>query len=104
MFGIVIKYDYSGDETDWLTAVDTFISNINEDARLKGRFSYQVNVAGDGKGRVHIGQWDAEETLNYLQSQPFFGEFAGKVKDFAGGAPDATRFKLAARTAAQVVG
>lgn len=79
-------------------ADDTFIGNINADERLNGRFSYQVNVAGDGTGRVHIGQWDTEETLAHVHSQPYFAEFAGKVKEFSGGGPDATRFKLAART------
>jgi len=102
MFGIVIEYDYAGDEATWRDAVDTFIAEIDADERLKGRFSYQVNVRNDGAGRVHIGQWDQEETLTYLQSQPFFGEFAGKVKEFAGGPPKSTGFQKLAKTARNV--
>ena len=72
MFGIVVEYDYSGDESEWRDAIDNFIGHINADDRLKDRFSYQVNIRNDGGGRVHIGQWDDAETLTYLQSQPFF--------------------------------
>lgn len=93
MFGIVIEYQYSGDESKWREAIDNFISQINADDKLKGRFSYQVNVSKDGESRIHIGQWDEEETLTYLQSQPFFSEFSGKVKEFAGGVPKNTGFK-----------
>ena len=98
MFGIVVEYDFSGDESEWREAIDDFIGHINADDRLRGRFSYQVNIRNDGGGRVHIGQWDEEETLAHLQSQPFFAEFAGKVKIFAGGAPKATAFKSVTRT------
>ena len=98
MFGIVVEYDFSGDESEWREAIDDFIGHINADDRLRGRFSYQVNIRNDGGGRVHIGQWDEEETLAHLQSQPFFAEFAGKVKKFAGGAPKATAFKSVTRT------
>ena len=98
MFGIVIEYDFSGDETEWREAIDEFIGQINAEARLKGRFSYQVNIRNDGGGRVHIGQWDEDETLSYLQSQPFFSVFAGKVKGFADGAPKSTGFKKVAST------
>ncbi|OUR80743.1 hypothetical protein A9Q83_00440 [Alphaproteobacteria bacterium 46_93_T64] len=98
MFGIVIDYDFSGDEATWQQAVDTFIGNIDADARLKGRFRYMVTARKDGTGRVHIGQWDEEETLAHLQSQPFFGEFAGKVKEFAGDSLKATPFKTIAQT------
>lgn len=94
MNGIVVEYDFSGDEDQWREAIDEFISQINADEKLKGRFSYQVNIRGDGGGRIHIGQWDEEETLAYLQSQPFFAEFAGKIQEFAGGEPPkATRFE-----------
>ena len=99
MFGIVIEYDYAGDENEWRNAVDTFIGHIDADNRLKGRFSYQVNVRNDGAGRVHIGQWDEEETLKHLQSQAFFTEFAGKVKGFAGGPPRSTGFQKLTKTA-----
>ncbi len=93
MFGIVIEYDFSGDEAAWQAAVDTFMAGIDADDRLKGRFSYQVNARSDGAGRIHIGQWDEEATLKHLQSQPFFATFAGQVKDFADGAPRTAGFK-----------
>ena len=98
MFGIVIDYDFSGDEADWQKVMDSFIGNINADDRLKGRFSYMVNARKDGTGRVHIGQWDDEETLAHLQSQPFFGEFAAKVKAFAGDSLKTTPFKTISKT------
>ncbi len=98
MFGIVIEYDFSGDETEWREAVDTFIGQINTDERLRGRFDYQVTMRADGEGRIHIGQWDDEETLAHLQSQPFFATFAGKIKEFAGGPPKATKFETISRT------
>ena len=87
MPGILIEYDYSGDEAAWQNAVNAFVENIEGDTRLTGRFSYQVNVKKDGIGRVHYGQWDNEDTLAHLQSQPWFKDFAAKVRDFAGGAP-----------------
>ena len=54
----------------------------------------------DGVGRVHVGQWDSEETLAHLQLQAFFKTFAGKVGEFFGVGPNANRMRLAAETAA----
>jgi len=102
MLGIVIEYEYSGDEAAWQSAVDTFMGHIDADERLKNKLSYQVNVSGDGSRRIHIGNWDTEETLKYMQSQPYFGEFAGKVKEFSGGGPTATGFKRLGKTASVV--
>ena len=85
--GILIEYDYSGDEAAWQNAVNGFVKNVEADARLNGRFSYQVNIKKDGVGRVHYGQWDNEETLAHLQGQAWFKDFAGMVRDFAGGPP-----------------
>jgi quinol monooxygenase YgiN len=102
MLGIVIEYDYAGDEDIWQTAVDTFMGHIDADERLSGRLSYQVNVRNDGSGRIHVGNWDSEETLKYMQSQPYFSEFAGKVKEFSGGQPRATGFKRLGKTASVV--
>ena len=92
-FGIVIDYKFSGDEEEWTKATQAFMDNIDADPALKGKFSYQVNVTGDGAGRVHIGRWDSEETLAHLQSQPFFKEFADQVGSFADGTLKATRIK-----------
>lgn len=92
MFGILIQYEYSGDESEWRQAVDSFIAQINADDRLQGRFTYQVKTHGEDGGRIHVGHWDDEETLAHLQSQPFFVEFSGKVQGFAGDSLKATKF------------
>ena len=99
MYGIVIQYDFSGNETEWQEAVDAFVDSIDGDPRLQGRFSYQVNVRADGGGRIHIGQWDEPETLAHLQQQDFFKTFASKVQDFGGDSLNATRFERRAETA-----
>ena len=39
------------------------------------------------------------ETLAHLQSQAFFKTFAGKIGEFSGGGPNASRMRLAAETA-----
>jgi quinol monooxygenase YgiN len=102
MLGIVIEYEFSGDEAAWQTAVDTFLGHLDADERLKGRLSYQVNVSSDGNRRIHVGNWDSEETLKYMQSQPYFPEFAGKVKEFSGGGPKATGFRRLGKTTSVV--
>ena len=97
-FGILIEYELSGDEAAWRQAVDAFIANIDADPRLEGRFSYHVTARGEEGGRVHIGQWDSEETLAHLQSQPWFKEFADVVKASGGDSLKASRFKHVAST------
>ncbi|MBT7664936.1 MAG: hypothetical protein HN608_08420, partial [Rhodospirillaceae bacterium] len=99
MFGILIQYDYDGDEGPWLAAAEEFVAAIDADPALHGKFSYRVNVAPDGVGRVHVGEWDSEETLSHLQSQDFFKTFAAKIGEFSGSGPNATRLSLAAETA-----
>ncbi len=91
MDGIVIRYRYDGDEDAWRDAVATFIRNIDSDAEVKGKFSYSVNVAADGKARVHIGRWTDQGTLETLQSRDYFKAFAAAVKGFAGDTLDAER-------------
>ncbi len=98
MFGILIEYDYDGDETAWKSAVTDFVNNIDADPVLRGNFSYQVNIAANGTGRVHVGRWNNEETLAHLQSQDFFKTFAQQVGKFADGAQQATRLTAAAAT------
>jgi hypothetical protein len=98
MFGILIQYDYDGDEAPWLAAVEAFVTAIDADPVLRGKFSYRVNTAADGVGRVHVGCWDNEATLAHLQSQDFFKLFAGKIGEFSVGGPNATRLRLAAET------
>jgi hypothetical protein len=92
MQGIVIQYAYSGDEAEWKSIVDGFVADIDTDPKLKGLFSYEVNVAADGVSRVHIGRWEKDETLAYLQSQDFFKAFAAKVQGFASDGVSAQRF------------
>ncbi|MDP6345251.1 MAG: hypothetical protein QF578_21140 [Alphaproteobacteria bacterium] len=101
MLGIVIEYDFDGDEATWADAVETFVKAIDDDPRLRGRFSYQVNVRADGGGRIHVGRWDEEETLAHLQSQDFFKTFAAKVQEFGGDSLKATRYKRLNGTSAR---
>ncbi len=100
MFGILIQYDYDGDEAPWLAAIEAFVTAIDADPDLRRKFSYRVATAADGVGRVHVGRWDSEATLAHLQSQEFFKQFAGKIGEFSGGGPNATRLQLAAETKA----
>ncbi len=95
---ITITYKYSGPEEPWREAIDTFVSAINSDSDVAGRFTYQVAVADDGETRIHWGRWDRQETLKLLQSRDYFGEFAGKVKSFAGGQPQNTGADIAFKT------
>lgn len=73
MLGIVIEYDFSRDKAEWEAAADAFVQAIDADPRLQGRFSCQVNIKGDGPGRLHIGRRDQAETLAHLQQQEFLG-------------------------------
>ncbi|MGI9368710.1 MAG: hypothetical protein ACR2O2_07700 [Ruegeria sp.] len=98
MRGITITYEYSGDEGVWRNAMDRFISAVDNDPNAAGKFTYQVAVADDGKSRFHWGRWDSAETLTHVQSQPYFKEFAANVREFAGGAPNATGHDIIAKT------
>ena len=93
MGGLLIEYRYDGDEAVWQNAVESFIKNIAADARLRSSFRYHVFVKEDGVSRVHVPSWDSEETLKHLQSQPFFSEFAGHIKSFAGDSLSTTKIK-----------
>ena len=90
MRGITITYRYSGPEDDWRNAMESFISAINADGDVSGKFTYQVSVADDGETRIHWGRWDSQETLKTVQSRDYFSVFAAKVKAFAGGQPQNT--------------
>ncbi len=99
-YGILIRYDYSGDEADWQAAIDGFVQALNGDSEVGGRFSYSVNILPDGVGRAHVGRWDNDETLSLVQSRDYFKAFAGQVQGFAGGELEATRFTNSAQTSA----
>ncbi len=98
MAGIVIEYDYSGDEAAWTEAVDSFIASVGADAEISGDFSYMVTRVGDGPTRIHVGRWGAEETVKTLQGRDYFKIFAEAIKGFAGGAPNARRVDVVAAT------
>lgn len=98
MRGITITYEYDGDEQAWRAAMQTFISAIDDDPAVAGKFNYQVAVADDGKTRIHWGRWDSAETLTHVQSQDYFKSFAGEVQEFAGGVPQNTGADVALKT------
>lgn len=98
MRGITITYSFGGNEAEWQATTQTFISAIDADPEAAGKFVYQVAVADDGKTRFHWGRWDSAETLAHVQSQPYFKDFAAKVREFAGGAPNATGHDIKAKT------
>ncbi len=91
MEGILIRYEFDGDEAAWRSAVDSFMTNIGADPEVSGGFSYSVNVAADGKRRVHIGRWRDQATLETLQGRDYFKTFAAAVKGFAGDTLEAVR-------------
>ena len=90
MEGILIRYDYDGDEAVWEQTIRGFLANVDADERLRGRFSYITSRVEEGPGRVHLGRWDSDETLAHLQAQPFFAEFGAAVKGFGGDTLDVT--------------
>ncbi len=98
MHGITITYDYDGDETRWHKAVDDFIAAINADSEIAGKFNYVVHKAKEGTNRIHWGSWDVPETVQTLQSRDYFKVFAGQVREFAGGPPDATGADIFTKT------
>jgi hypothetical protein len=55
MNGILIQYTFTGDESEWEDTIGKFISQIDSDPLLKGKFSYIVSRAKGGSGRVHVG-------------------------------------------------
>ena len=96
MGGLLIEYQYNGDEAVWTEAIKTFLNAIAADPKLNGRFRYHVFVKEDGMSRVHVPSWDSEATLAHLQSQGFFKTFAETVRGFAGGdGPKTTKIKHA---------
>lgn len=99
MRGITITYKYSGPEDAWREAMETFITAINADSDVAGKFTYQMSVADDGETRIHWGRWDSQETLKTVQSRAYFSEFASKVRSFAGGQPANTGADVHFKTA-----
>jgi hypothetical protein len=91
----LIEYTYSGDETSWRQAIETFLGHVRADPVLADGLTYAVFVREDGKARVHVPVWRDQAVLDHLQSQPFFKTFASAVREFAGGSPRTTKPTLA---------
>ena len=98
MRGITITYKYRGDEIAWEQATSDFIAAVDQDPAVAGKFCYQVGVADDGETRFHWGRWEDPETLAHVQAQDYFKIFAAKVREFAGGAPNATGHNIRDKT------
>ena len=99
MLGITIVYEFDGDETAWEAAISGFISAIDADEELGGRFNYRVHKAREGKRRIHWGWWDKPETVQLLQSRDYFKQFAATLKELAGDTLETTPVQFHAGTA-----
>ncbi len=84
MNGIIIQYQYSGDEAAWEKATADFVAAIEADAGLNGGFMYMVTKSRGSDLRTHVGRWRDEETLKLMQSRDYFKTFAGILKGMAG--------------------
>lgn len=84
MNGIVIGYDYAGDEAEWEALVSAFVAALNADAALGSGFSYIVSKSKGSSKRTHIGRWESQEVLALVQSREYFKEFSTKLKTMAG--------------------
>ncbi len=82
--GICVRYSYDGDEIAWEKVISDFVNSIAQDADLAGKFTYHVQKANEGSERVHIGRWDAPETVKLLQSRAYFTAFATQLREMAG--------------------
>lgn len=98
MQGIIVRYRYSGDEAAWRRTAEEVVKSINADEVVRGRFHYAVTVSADGVGRMHVGQWDSDETLKTVQARDYFRRFTETVKGFAGDTLESTRMSIAAST------
>lgn len=92
--GICVTYNYDGDEAAWRSIITGFVSSVKADADLAGKFTYHVHTAKDGHARIHIGRWDKAETVELLQSRPYFTAFARSLKELAGDSLKATPFAV----------
>ncbi|MBT4091494.1 MAG: hypothetical protein HOE30_23660, partial [Deltaproteobacteria bacterium] len=55
MEGILIQYEYSGDESQWQETVQEFVTNVKNDSQLTGKFFYSVFKTSEPNKRVHVG-------------------------------------------------
>lgn len=84
MDGILIQYQFNGNEQIWQKTVNTFIARISEDADLAGKFHYSVFKTSEPAKRVHVGRWDSDQTLSTLREKEFFKTFTEQMKELAG--------------------
>lgn len=84
MDGILIQYEYKGDEDQWKIAVNEFITQVNSDSELKGKFTYSIFKTSEPVKRVHVGRWDSNQTLETLKSRRFFKDFTESMQGLAG--------------------
>ena len=94
MQGIIVRYRFDGDQTEWQGAIDDFIAAIAADGAVKGRFHYTVAVSTDGVGRTHMGRWDSDETLKTVQSRDYFKRFADALQRLAGDTLESSRMTV----------
>ena len=100
MRSITIRYQYEGPEENWREMVDAFITALDADPDVAGKFEYQVAVGDDGKSRVHWGRWDTPETLRTMQSRDYFKQFSTRLRELAGGPPETFSADVALKTSA----
>lgn len=92
-YGIAVSYRYEGDEAAWEKVVADFTGALSADAALSGRFTYHVQKSEGGQ-RLHIGRWDAEESVKLLQSRDYFTRFAAALKGLAGDSLSSQLFEV----------
>jgi hypothetical protein len=92
--GILITYRYAGDEARWAAVTRAFTEAIAADTALAGKFSYHIQKAADGIGRIHIGRWDSDATVKLMQSRPCFETFAAALREMAGATLVSQRFEV----------
>ncbi len=84
MDGILIQYKFDGDENKWQNTVNEFITAVNNDSDLKGKFFYSVFKTSEPNKRVHVGRWDTNQTLETLKQREFFAKFTESMQNLAG--------------------
>ncbi|MBT4262623.1 MAG: hypothetical protein HN580_29090 [Deltaproteobacteria bacterium] len=84
MEGILIQYEYSGDESQWQETVKEFVTNVKNDSQLTGKFFYSVFKTSEPNKRVHVGRWDSNQTLETLKQRDFFKKFTESMQNLAG--------------------
>ena len=98
MNGIVVRYEYAGDEGKWRAAMGAFVAAVAADDAVRGRFRYAITRQRGGAVRTHMGRWDSEETLRTVQSRDYFKTFAAAVQEFGGASVTTTPMEVVEST------